>query len=64
MTNLAVWNGLNWSAVGGGANFQVTALAFKTNDLYVGGYFTLAGSTAAKGIAKWMVRIGRPWAAA
>jgi hypothetical protein len=31
----------------------VDTLAFNNNDLYVGGYSTLAGTTSVKGIAKW-----------
>ena len=53
VTNLAAWDGANWSGVGGGVNSLVYALAFNTNDLYVGGVFTQAGSTPARGIAKW-----------
>ena len=53
ITNLAVWNGSGWSAVGGGVNSIVYALAFNGNDLYVGGSFTQAGSTPATNIVKW-----------
>jgi hypothetical protein len=53
VTNLAVWNGSAWSAVGGGANSLVEALAFNGADLWVGGTFTQVGSTPANYIAQW-----------
>ena len=53
MTNLAVWNGTGWSAVGGGANDNVFALAFNGGNLFAVGYFTQAGSTPANYIAQW-----------
>ncbi len=53
VTNLAVWNGSTWSAVGGGVNGGVLALAFNGPDLYAGGYFTQAGTTPANSIAQW-----------
>jgi hypothetical protein len=53
MTNLAVWDGTRWSAVGGGANNNVFALAFNGGNLFAGGYFTQAGTTLANCIAQW-----------
>lgn len=53
VTNLAVWNGSAWSAVGGGVNSGLLALTFNGGDLYVGGYFNQAGTTSASGIARW-----------
>ena len=53
MTNLAVWDGAGWSAVGGGANNNVFALAFNGGNLFAAGYFTQAGSTPANYIAQW-----------
>ena len=56
---VAKWNGLAWSALGAGfavgvSGGDVMALAVADNgDLYVGGGFTQAGSTAATGVAKW-----------
>lgn len=54
-TNLAVWDGVNWTQIGGGMtnSGSVSALAFNGNDLYVGGYFSSAGTVAASSIAKW-----------
>jgi trimeric autotransporter adhesin len=53
ITNLAVWNGSIWSAVGGGANGIVYSLAVNGSTLYAGGGFTQAGSTTAYYIAEW-----------
>lgn len=52
-TNIAKWNGSNWSALGSGVNNSVNALAVSGSDLYAGGYFTTAGGITAKSIAKW-----------
>jgi hypothetical protein len=59
-TNLAMWNGTNWSAVGSGLDEPyfvhlpgVSALASLGNDLYVGGSFSVAGGTPATNVAKW-----------
>jgi len=53
VTNLAVWDGTSWSAVGGGANSILYALAFNGSDLYAGGVFTQIGSTPANAVARW-----------
>jgi hypothetical protein len=53
MTNLAVWDGAGWSAVGGGVNDDVFGLAFNGGNLFAAGYFTQAGSTPANYIAQW-----------
>ncbi len=60
ISNLAQWNGVSWSAVGGGVNDWVYALALKGTDLYASGFFTMAGGTAANGIARWN---GASWSA-
>jgi len=56
-TNIAKWNGANWSAVGlgvsGGRYATVLALAVSGSDLYAGGTFTTAGGSPANRIAKW-----------
>jgi hypothetical protein len=52
-TNIARWNGRSWSAVGGGVNGQVYAIAIKDNDVYVGGEFTEAGGVSARNVARW-----------
>jgi hypothetical protein len=60
ISNIAVWNGENWSGLGSGVNSNVTSLAFQGDDLYVGGGFTVAGGVSASGIAKWN---GASWSA-
>ena len=63
---IAKWNGSAWSALGGGAQATVSALAVSGADLYVGGFFTSvysSGTTAVAGtskIAKWN---GSAWSA-
>jgi hypothetical protein len=59
-TNIAKWDGSSWSALGSGASGlsqypypSVFALKVSGSDLYVGGYFTNAGGSAANCIAKW-----------
>ena len=53
-TNIAKWDGTNWSPVGPGLNNSVSALAFdNSGNLYAGGAFTMAGSAAVSYIAKW-----------
>lgn len=58
-SNIAQWNGSNWSALGTGLNGSVGAMEVYNNELYVTGTFTLAGSTAVTNIAKWN---GTSWA--
>ncbi len=59
VSSLAKWDGYSWSGIGGGIfGGTVKALASipRTSggaDLYVGGTFTTAGSTAINYIAKW-----------
>jgi trimeric autotransporter adhesin len=54
-SNVAVWNGSAWSALGCGVSGTlVTALALDSyGDLYVGGIFTNAGCLEATNIAVW-----------
>ena len=58
-TNVAKWNGTNWSALGfsiTGSSFglgPVNALAFSGNTLYVGGSFTNACGIPANRIVQW-----------
>ena len=65
-TNVAKRNGSSWSALGSGIGnvpgkiTEVSALAVSGSDLYVGGYFTTAGGSAANSIAKWD---GSSWSA-
>jgi len=67
--NIARWNGKAWSPLGAGITgsktkfiaARVAALAVAANgDVYVGGWFTQAGGTAADNIAKWN---GKGWSA-
>jgi hypothetical protein len=53
VTNVAVWDGSTWSAVGGGVNNVATSVAFYGSDLYVGGAFSKAGSTNVSLLARW-----------
>jgi hypothetical protein len=57
---IAKWNGSGWTALGagmsGGNGFfppAVVALAVSGSNLYAGGFFTMAGGSAANYIAKW-----------
>ncbi len=60
VNNLAMWDGVTWHDVGGGVSHtnesaeRVSALAADENsNIYVGGWFDQAGSTAASSLAKW-----------
>ena len=65
---IAQWNGIDWSALGGGLSGTfipgtvpaARALVLIGPDLYVGGNFTNAGGIAARGIARWD---GNSWSA-
>jgi hypothetical protein len=63
---VAKWNGSSWSALGLGLGVDSSsspslgALAVSGGDLYVGGYFTTAGGSAANCVAKWN---GSSWSA-
>jgi hypothetical protein len=60
-TNVAKWDGTNWSALGSGTSDSVLALALDgSGNLYVGGAFTSAGGVSANRIAKWN---GSAWSA-
>ena len=52
-SNIAQWDGVNWSSLGLGTNNPVDAIAVSGGDVYVGGNFTSAGGEAADHIAKW-----------
>ncbi len=52
-TNIARWNGTNWSALDSGVNGAVNAIAVRGGDLYVGGAFSTAGGVSASRVAKW-----------
>lgn len=55
---IARWDGEEWSAVGGGLDGYVNALAFQGNHLYVGGEFDKAGDVETCRIARWD---GKDW---
>ena len=59
-TNLAVWNGSTWTAVGGGVNGTVYGLALSGGTLYAAGGFTQAGDVSANYVAAWN---GANWSA-
>lgn len=52
-TNIAKWNGTNWSSLGNGINGGVSKLVFHDNLLYAVGGFDSAGTVSAHNIAKW-----------
>jgi hypothetical protein len=49
-----------WNAMGAGVGNFVFAIAVSGTDVYVGGYFTIAGAITANSIAKWN---GTSWSA-
>jgi len=51
--NIAYYDGVNWSALGNGANGTVRALALNNGILYAGGAFTMAGTASASHVAQW-----------
>jgi hypothetical protein len=52
-TNIARWNGVSWSPLGGGVSASVAAIAVNGNQVYVGGGITNAGGISTKGLARW-----------
>jgi trimeric autotransporter adhesin len=56
-SNVAVWNGTNWSAMGSGTASSTSAvgdcIAAAGNDVYVGGRFGFAGDKPAQFFAHW-----------
>lgn len=59
--NIAKWDGTAWADIGGLSSPDVAhgyALSVYQDDLYVGGHFTDAGSTASPGVARWT---GEQW---
>jgi len=54
-TNIAAWDGNNWSLVGGakGPDNRVISMASYQGDLYIGGDFTTVGIVPANQIARW-----------
>jgi hypothetical protein len=58
--HVAKWNGSAWSALGGGVDDRVFALAWDGSNLYAGGLFANAGGAPAAGVAMWN---GSAWSA-
>jgi len=65
-TNIARWDGQEWSALGkglGGETYDsVNALALGEGYLYAGGYFSRAGSLTVQNVARWSLET-RAWGA-
>ncbi|MGD8807499.1 MAG: hypothetical protein PVH65_16715, partial [Chloroflexota bacterium] len=62
-SNVAMWDGSKWSALGSGMNRDVFALAIDhggNSNLYAGGYFTTAGGVSLNKVAMWD---GSSWSA-
>lgn len=58
---VARWNGSAWSSLGTGLNGSGNAIAANDTDVYVGGYFSLAGGVADTAyIARWN-KAGSTW---
>jgi len=62
VSRIVKWNGSNWSALGQGISApdsypyyggQISVIAVLSNEVYVGGNFTMAGTNATASIAKW-----------
>ncbi len=59
VNNVAKWNGSTWSEMGGGVSGTlenpgyVSAVAVSGSEVYVGGFFSMAGGVSANNIAKW-----------
>lgn len=52
--NLAKWDGVAWSEVGGGVNGAVnTVIVMPSGDLVVGGWFQTAGAVTVANLASW-----------
>lgn len=53
-SNIAMWNGSAWTALGSGVNGAVNKIVIDSaNDVHVFGEFTTAGGSAANRYAKW-----------
>ncbi len=60
-SNIAVWDGANWSACGSGLNGAVDDIAITSEgEILAGGAFTSAGGVLAGGVAVWS---GSSWSA-
>jgi len=64
VSNLAKWDGAQWSEVNGGVSDVVNTLAVMGNDLYVGGNFGYAGPAVGGIYAAYIARFnGSQWSA-
>ena len=52
-SNIAVWDGANWTPLGNGFNGAVRALALYNNQLIAAGSFTASGATTCNRVARW-----------
>lgn len=52
-TNIAKWDGTNWSGVGGGLDAPARVILAGTDGIYVGGDFRFAGGVRVNHIARW-----------
>lgn len=52
-SNIAMWNGITFSALGSGVNDEVNALYSDGTILYIGGKFTNAGGNSESLVATW-----------
>ncbi len=59
-TNIAKWDGTNWTPLAGGLDGAASSMVVNGRDLYVGGSFSHAGAVPARNLAKWD---GTNWAA-
>jgi len=51
--NIAIWDGSLWSGAGGGTNGPIRTIALASEDLYVGGDFSVAGGLKVNNIARF-----------
>ncbi len=52
-SNIALWDGTSWSALGEGLNGRVEAITVWNGDIYAGGYLTASGGTTLSHLARW-----------
>jgi uncharacterized repeat protein (TIGR01451 family) len=57
-SNIAMWNGSSWQALGTGIDGSVIALLVYNGKLYAGGTFQHAGGVAADDVAQWDLTSG------